>query len=196
MDVETVPDAKTVIRRKFKELRRKFSERGDSHVAEQLSANVKRFLRDFQDVQACVYKAQPYEAPCLVEPVTEYFYPVMKGEELEFRRPGSPRSFQLNSFQIEEPVAEQSDLMDASLPAVVLCPAVAVDHHGVRVGQGKGFYDRFFDTHPHVLRVGVVFHIQFSNDPLPADSWDQKLDWVVSEKMILRTSTRSSLSWI
>jgi 5-formyltetrahydrofolate cyclo-ligase len=61
----------------------------------------------------------------------------------------------------------------------------------MRLGLGKGYYDRFFAHHPDVLRVGVVFHVQVSSHPLPADSWDQAMDWIVSEKMILRVNARN-----
>ncbi|MGZ5523131.1 MAG: 5-formyltetrahydrofolate cyclo-ligase, partial [Chthoniobacterales bacterium] len=161
-----------------------------------LNENLKRFLRDFSGTQVCLYKARPDEAPCLLEPEHNYFYPVMNGEELEFRRPLSEDDFQKNKLAIAEPIRERSEALDASKPTVVCCPAVAIDTYGVRLGLGKGYYDRFFARQPHVLRVGVVFHVQFSTDPLPAESWDQQLDWIVSERMILRTSTRSSQSWI
>jgi 5-formyltetrahydrofolate cyclo-ligase len=68
---------------------------------------------------------------------------------------------------------------------------VAADQFGTRLGLGKGYYDRFFAQFPQALRVAVIFQIQFSKDPLPVDSWDQPLDWIVTESMILRTSTRS-----
>jgi 5-formyltetrahydrofolate cyclo-ligase len=61
--------------------------------------------------------------------------------------------------------------------------------------MGKSYYDRFFARHARCLRIGVVYHVQVSTDPLPADSWDQPLDWIVTEKMILRTSKRSLSEW-
>jgi 5-formyltetrahydrofolate cyclo-ligase len=192
--VEQAHVEKSVLRQKFKDIRRRFA-RGDGRmVAKALNANLQRFLRDFPDVQICLYKAMPHEAPCHVEPVENYFYPVLRGDDLEFRKPSHGKAFAANSLAIMEPI--DGELLDPKKPTVVCCPAVAIDSLGVRLGLGKGYYDRFFAEQPHVLRVGVVFHVQFSMDPLPAESWDQALDWIVSEKMILRTSTRSSQSWI
>jgi 5,10-methenyltetrahydrofolate synthetase len=194
--VETGHVEKSVLRQKFKDIRRKFA-RDDGRLAVRpLSENLKRFLRDFADAQVCLYRAMPHEAPCKIEPVENYFYPVMKGETLEFRKPHRASAFQTNALKVYEPIFDQSEPLSASKLTVVCCPAVAIDGYGVRLGLGKGFYDCFFSEHAHVLRVGVVFHVQFSNDPLPAESWDQTMDWIVSEKMILRTSTRSSQSWI
>lgn len=194
--METVRTDKTVLRRMFQDLRRGYAQTGGAKAGQQLGQNIHRFLRDFSDVQCCLYRARPDEAPCVAEPIQNFYYPVLNGETLEFRRPHSAKAFRLSSLKIEEPISEESTPLDTGAPMVVMCPAVAIDGTGVRLGMGKGYYDRFFDQYPHALRVGVVFHIQFSTDPLPAESWDQKLDWVVSEKMILRTSTRSSQSWI
>jgi 5-formyltetrahydrofolate cyclo-ligase len=194
--LDTALADKTVLRVKFKNLRREFAKGDGRMMAKPLNENLKRFLRDFSDTQVCLYKARPDEAPCMLAPAEKYFYPVMNGEELEFRRPLSDDAFHKNKLSIAEPILDRSEALDASKPTVVCCPAVAIDTHGVRLGLGKGYYDRFFARQPHVLRVGVVFHVQFSTDPLPAESWDQQLDWIVSERMILRTSTRSSQSWI
>ena len=194
--METAHVEKTVLRQKFKDIRRKFARSDGRLVARQLSENLKRFLRDFDDVQICLYKAMPHEAPCLITPIEKYYYPVLQGEELEFRRPRNAQAFAANKLAIMEPIRAESEALNPDRPTVVCCPAVAIDSLGVRLGLGKGYYDRFFSKHAHTLRVGVVFHVQFSTDPLPAESWDQQLDWIVSEKMILRTSTRSSQSWI
>jgi len=194
--VETAHVEKSVLRQKFKDIRRKFARDDGRLAAKPLSENLKRFLRDFDDAQICLYKAMPHEAPCKIEPVENFYYPVLSGETLQFRKPHRASAFAPNALKVYEPLADESEPLDPRKPTVVCCPAVAIDGSGVRLGLGKGYYDRFFSEHAHVLRVGVVFHVQFSNDPLPAESWDQTLDWIVSEKMILRTSTRSSQSWI
>ncbi|MGZ3722588.1 MAG: 5-formyltetrahydrofolate cyclo-ligase [Bdellovibrionales bacterium] len=194
--METVLVEKTALRVKYKNLRREFAKGDGRLMAKPLNENLKRFLRDFDDAQVCLYQARPDEAPCLLSPTEKFFYPVMNGEDLEFRRPHTAKAFRSSKQSILEPIAQESEAMDPAKPTVVCCPAVAIDGQGVRLGLGKGYYDRFFARHAHVLRVGVVFHVQFSTDPLPAESWDQQLDWIVSERMILRTSTRSSQSWI
>ena len=183
---------KSALRRKFKDIRAKLPKPERENAARKLRQNLERFLRDYPHSQHCLYQARPDEAPCDLAPVETFYYPVMKGEELEFRRPQSAKALRKGNLGITEPIAGNSTALDAHSATVVCCPAVAVDIQGNRLGMGKGFYDRYFARHPHAVRVGVVFHVQYSMDPLPADSRDQKLDWIVSEKMILRTSTRSS----
>lgn len=196
--METALAEKTVLRLKYKNLRREFAKVDGRVVAKPLAENLKRFLRDFDGAgsQVCLFRARPDEAPCHLTPVENYFYPVMHGENLEFRKPAHADAFVKSKLGIAEPILDDSEPLDLKKPMIVCCPAVAVDTHGVRLGLGKGYYDRFFARQAHALRVGVVFHVQFSCDLLPAESWDQPLDWIVSERMVLRTSTRSSQSWI
>lgn len=141
--------------------------------------------------QVCLYQAMPEEPSLALGPATQFFYPRITGDGLEFWRPRHADGFELNSFKIAEPISHSSDRLDPRRPVVVCCPAVAVDWQGNRMGLGKGYYDRFFAGHPKAIRIGVVFQVQISKAPLPADSWDQALDWIVTEKMILRTSNRS-----
>jgi 5,10-methenyltetrahydrofolate synthetase len=181
---------------KYKELRREFVKKCGATARSELIANLQRFLKDYSEVQCGLYRALPEEAPCAVGPAHQFFFPVVQGDDLEFFRPQTDHSFARNRLGIEEPIREKSSPLSAVLPAVLLCPAIAVDRDGNRLGTGGGYYDRFLTKHPNILRVGVVFHVQIATDPLPAESADQSMDWIVSEKMILRTSPiRSSQSW-
>ena len=192
--METVRDHKTELRRRYKDLRRQFSLGGGATAGRMVAENLRRLLADYADHQCCLYRARPTEISCLLEPVTDYFFPLMDGEDLSFRRPLQPGAFRSGTLGIAEPVARESVALDPSLPTVVCCPAVALDRAGRRLGMGQGYYDRFFARAPHCLKVGVAFHVQFSSDPLPVESWDQPMDWIVTEKMVLRTQspTRSS----
>jgi 5,10-methenyltetrahydrofolate synthetase len=188
---EALQHDKSLLRRKFKELRRQH------RVGKGPQDHLARLLRDYPEHQICLYRARSDEASCDLQPVTRYFYPVTRDGQLEFRRPLTPQAFSPSSLGILEPLVAQSQPLDLQQPTVICCPAVAVDTQGVRMGMGQGYYDRFFATHTHCLRVGVVYQIQVSSDPLPAESWDQPVDWIVTEQMILRTSSpqRSSLLW-
>lgn len=187
------PD-KPALRRHYRETRLKFMTTSGREAQQSLSAHLQRVVKDLFQVgtQVCLYRALPEEVSADLNPHTSFFYPRMRGENLEFRRPRRDDAFELNSFKIPEPIIDSSDALDPRRPILVFCPAVAVDWQGGRLGMGKGFYDRFFNGHPKALRIGVVFQVQVSKVPLPVDSWDQTLDWIVTDKMILRTSDRSS----
>jgi 5-formyltetrahydrofolate cyclo-ligase len=66
-------------------------------------------------------------------------------------------------------------------PALILCPLLGFDRAGGRLGQGGGHYDRYFATHPHILRIGVGWSVQ-EVDAIPAESTDARLDAVLTEQ--------------
>ena len=68
-------------------------------------------------------------------------------------------------------------------PDVLFVPLLAFDHAGYRLGYGGGFYDRSLQAlraRKPVLAVGVAFAGQRVAS-VPRDSYDQPLDWVVTE---------------
>lgn len=66
----------------------------------------------------------------------------------------------------------------------IICPLVAVDKKGNRLGMGGGFYDRTF-AHFTGLKVGWCYHFQIVENIMVND-WDKGVDMVVSNKGILR----------
>lgn len=70
------------------------------------------------------------------------------------------------------------------IPDILLVPLVAFDLNGFRLGYGGGFYDRTLEAlraKRPCLAVGIAYSIQ-EYDMLPHDVYDQRLDWVVTEK--------------
>lgn len=189
VEVLSVPTEKAELRRHYRKIRREYS---NDAAATALSRHLLRWLRDYagDDLQVCLYRPLAEEAQFNLTPYTRYFYPRLVGDDLQFFKPVDAAAFTPGPYGIEEPT--QGEILDLTKPVVVFCPAVAVDGQGGRLGMGKGFYDRFFKQHPNAVRVGVVYQIQVSETPLPAEKWDQLLDWIVTDKMILRTSQRSS----
>jgi 5-formyltetrahydrofolate cyclo-ligase len=79
----------------------------------------------------------------------------------------------INSWGIPEPATR------VPFPVLaleeVLTPLLAVDYRGYRLGYGKGFYDRFFETcSESVVRTGLNFFSVVTED-LPHDAWNVKL---------------------
>jgi 5-formyltetrahydrofolate cyclo-ligase len=71
------------------------------------------------------------------------------------------------------------------VPAIVLTPLVGFDRAGHRLGQGAGYYDRWFAAHPEAMRVGIAWSMQ-EVPALPHDPWDMPLHAVVTEKEWIR----------
>jgi 5-formyltetrahydrofolate cyclo-ligase len=74
-------------------------------------------------------------------------------------------------------------------PNVFLIPLLAYDDDGYRLGWGGGFYDRTLGTYQlegmPVIAVGVCYDDQHVTH-LPIDEFDMPMDWVVTEKRILK----------
>ncbi|MDP2151758.1 5-formyltetrahydrofolate cyclo-ligase [Parvibaculum sp.] len=70
-------------------------------------------------------------------------------------------------------------------PDIVLVPLLAFDNAGRRLGYGGGYYDRTLAAlradGKGVIAVGVAFSAQEAQD-LPEEEFDERLDWVVTEK--------------
>lgn len=67
-------------------------------------------------------------------------------------------------------------------PDLLLVPLLAVTETGVRLGQGRGYYDRALarlrQRHP-VLAIGLAWECQIAPS-LPAEPWDMPLDMIAT----------------
>ena len=68
---------------------------------------------------------------------------------------------------------EQSD--------IAFIPAVAGDLAGNRLGRGGGFYDRFL-AKKQMFKVCILPNFSIY-EKIPIDSWDKKIDKIVSIKI-------------
>lgn len=106
--------------------------------------------------------------------------PVVDGDNLIIRRYQDGKTAISDSFHIEEPTADAPELEPGKYDrlALAIIPGRAFTRDGVRLGRGKGYYDRFL-AHYQGLTIGVGFSCQIC-DTLPADKWDKKVDRVVT----------------
>jgi 5-formyltetrahydrofolate cyclo-ligase len=124
-------------------------------------------------------------APLFVEIVAsgrELYLPQSVAERFVRWRPGEPLI--AGPGGIPEPLAG-APLRPAG-DAVALVPVVGWDERGIRLGRGGGFYDRIFSRlSPDVVRVGLAYEFQQVAE-LPRDPWDVSLDYVITERRIVR----------
>ncbi|SPM35245.1 5-formyltetrahydrofolate cyclo-ligase [Mycobacterium rhizamassiliense] len=94
-------------------------------------------------------------------------------------RPGELVSGRWGLLEPPEPWLSESTLAEADL---VVVPALAVDRRGVRLGRGRGFYDRSLDgRNPSARLVAVVRDEEFF-DELPADPHDVPMTHAVTPR--------------
>lgn len=85
----------------------------------------------------------------------------------------------LSSWGIAEPPAKEEGAVSIESITGCIIPGMAFDFFGNRLGRGGGYYDRFLVNFKG-LKLGVTFNEAFSNERLPSESHDQKLDIVIS----------------
>ncbi|MFD1150499.1 5-formyltetrahydrofolate cyclo-ligase [Saccharothrix hoggarensis] len=130
----------------------------------------------------CAYVAAPSE-PGSVEMLDalrdrglRVLLPVVVGSSLDWAaydgelRPGA--------FGLHEPVGPLLGAAAVGSAALVLVPALAVDHSGVRLGKGGGYYDRALTLSTGPL-VALVRDEEFVPS-LPAEPHDVRMDAVLT----------------
>jgi len=83
-------------------------------------------------------------------------------------------------------VLQPSPEAEPLAPDTVLVPLVLGDRTGVRIGHGKGHYDRALahlrEGGTRVFTVGLAWEPQIADAPLPDDPWDLPLDAIATPK--------------
>mgnify|MGYP000103041734 CR=1 FL=1 len=93
-------------------------------------------------------------------------------------------------YSIPEPSREKGQRVDPSLIDVVVVPGVGFDPRGYRIGYGGGYYDRFLPLCSNALFVGLAYEFQIV-DKVPNEDWDIRMDMIITEERVIRTSTAS-----
>lgn len=108
----------------------------------------------------------------------ELAFPRVEGKGMEFFRVGSLEEFREGSFHVMEPTGSEPVTV---VGALALVPGVGFDAHGNRLGYGGGYYDRYFASHPDMVKVGVAYGLQLVGQ-LEKGEYDVPMDGVVTEE--------------
>lgn len=135
-----------------------------------------------------LYRATGGELPCdglakaLMKKGKICCFPRISGDEMVFCDCSAldESCFNTGAFGIKEPLGSLPAVDPGSIDIVVL-PAVAYNEEGTRLGQGKGFYDRFYagikGKKPFLL--GVCYDFQISSE-IPVEEHDITADVIIA----------------
>jgi len=113
------------------------------------------------------------------------YYPRIRENCIELVQVDSVEAFEIGHLGILEPVGERC--LPATEPAglIVMVPGVVFDRQGNRLGRGTGWYDRLLkEIGGNITTVGLAYDFQIVREA-PADSWDQRVDYVITERRII-----------
>ncbi len=122
---------------------------------------------DLQSLLQCCPKQQKWAIPKVVAKGVMHYH---------LWEPGVP--LQKNRWGIDEPVTGAK--VFPSQKDMVIIPCVGVDHSGIRLGYGGGFYDRYFQGVSGLRLVGAIFSQQLI-PLLPRESHDLRVGWICDE---------------
>jgi 5-formyltetrahydrofolate cyclo-ligase len=108
---------------------------------------------------------------------------INKNNQMNFFKWSNNYPLKINKFGIPEPVSSR-----IFYPDILLVPLVGYDGNLNRLGYGGGFYDRYIEKiekKKNVIKIGIAFSFQKITS-VPTNNYDKKLDFVITEKEILR----------
>ena len=108
---------------------------------------------------------------------------ITKNNQMNFYKWSNNDLLKINKFGIPEPLSSR-----IFYPDVLLIPIVAYDSNLNRLGYGGGFYDRYIEKiekFKKIIKIGLAFSFQKTSS-IPINRYDKRLDFIITEKEILR----------
>ena len=106
--------------------------------------------------------------------------PRVEGENLVFHAVSDATQLKPGAFGVMEPDPAKCHPVDPREADLIFVPGLAFTTEGLRLGRGRGFYDRLLASlPPEILRVGACFPEQIVSD-IPCEPHDEEVDVVLS----------------
>ena len=172
---------KEELRRQVRQAKRQFSQQQLAELSLPIVGRLRPLLADAATV--LLYYPLPDEVdvrPLISELAAKgrtVLLPCVTGPEtMELRRYSLETDLCPGALNIMEPTSDV--FADYAAIDVAVIPAMAYDSEGHRLGRGRGYYDRFLETVPHIYKIGVCFDFQ-KVACVPVESTDVSVDCVV-----------------
>jgi 5-formyltetrahydrofolate cyclo-ligase len=121
------------------------------------------------------------------------FYPKLAGaNSVELAEIHSAADLGSGRFGISEPIGLPSLLTVNQEGMAVFLPGLVFDSLGNRLGRGIGWYDRLLKKMGKgAVFVALAYEFQIVGE-VPTEPWDEKVDYVITEKRIIDCGTTPS----
>ena len=101
----------------------------------------------------------------------------------QFSRFGGWQDLEEGPQRILQP--KDTYIIDPSLIGVAILPGLAFSKEGVRLGYGKGVFDRLL-AGSTALKIGLAYEFQIIDGNIPKEKHDLLMDLIVTEKKVYR----------
>jgi len=151
----------------------------------------KQLLHQFSSIGSrwLIYRSMPDEVDTkklFPDSSVPVFAPVVEASGcLQWCRISSDSRWRRGVFGVEEP--ESGHLWrPEGVDTLIICPLLAFDRGGARLGFGRGFFDRWLNSYSeHIIcRVGLAFSCQEIKH-IPTEQHDVSLDYIVTEQEVI-----------
>jgi len=120
----------------------------------------------------------------------QIYLPNLDQKSLRFSPYSRQKKMRINKFRLPEPDVRDDEMLTPEELDLVLAPLVVFDSMRNRIGMGGGFYDRSFEFRKNPDRIqpiliGVAHELQ-KVDRLEPESWDVRLDLIVTDQAVYR----------
>ena len=102
--------------------------------------------------------------------------PKIVNDNLKFYIVTNLEKLEKGSFEIMEP---KDSCKKAEKINCILIPTVGISKTGIRLGYGKGYYDKFLSS-TDAVKISLTYAKQIVKS-IPNDSHDVKIDWIITE---------------
>ena len=172
---------KNSLRKYIKEIRKTLD-------IEQISSLIVSNIRSMQEYveanKVMIFYPLVYEIDLrdLLTDDKEFYLPRMSGKQLECCSYNKNDILEVAKFSVKEPT---SDSVDKNLMDIIFVPALCVDNNCMRLGYGKGYYDRFLSDYKGLTIIPIPDELVY--DDVCANSNDVACKKVVTQKRVFNS---------
>jgi len=91
---------------------------------------------------------------------------------------------EIGYYNILTPKKEYIREVDPEEIDMVLVPGLIFREDGYRIGYGGGYYDRFLGGIDSVIKIGLCYEMQLSED-IPIDTYDIPVNYIITEERLI-----------